>query len=652
MQRERSGLNSFPEPIDLNQGSLPDNTSMDHEASWNNRLNPVENQYMLGGTDGNVSCINTAFEPSNITSSYVGNQMNSSSLSMQNQSSNRGSLNLNLNHGYSWDHDIHRSSGASLPHNIYKSGHPEIEQVPTLYASSSNVGSCSGSSSTSSENLDAPGPSFGTWGSSCKRKALEGTSGQFYSSGSSSSNQPMGKGIMQHPVPGCYSASGTLSISSGHPSLSPLEQINPSSGVGMSRVAPGHLSSSSVPGVVPTSARTYNTRLHHGRHESVPFGTSRSTSVRNSSGVYAAQLSLPITNIDSSELRSQITLPVIQPSNLNQPQVMHSNEARGAHVYPLNRPFSSRGGSSSSSFMVSGDGGSETHEEVNVRSSRRNNLEYPMTVSAPETRNVLQDQIDWSFAPGASASSRNHSSGSRVGPSGVGRTYSSAWLPHQVQTTQNHQRSTESFPWIPFNQIDPEPGTRRSHFPLSPSPEEAPSTSQAHHQLDQRSAAFLMDMAGDDSNGWSERSAVESRHRLIRQLLTAMRRGVHLPAEDYMLIDPFINGFAELHDRHRDMRLDVDNMSYEELLALEERIGSVNTGLSEEKIRGSMKQRKFEAIRVFQNLEPCCICQEDYVTGEDIGILDCGHEFHTRCIKQWLTLKNLCPICKTTALAT
>lgn len=35
-----------------------------------------------------------------------------------------------------------------------------------------------------------------------------------------------------------------------------------------------------------------------------------------------------------------------------------------------------------------------------------------------------------------------------------------------------------------------------------------------------------------------------------------------------MLIDPFINGFAEMHDRHRDMRLDVDNMSYEVLQSI------------------------------------------------------------------------------------
>ncbi|URD83240.1 zinc finger, C3HC4 type, domain containing protein [Musa troglodytarum] len=36
-----------------------------------------------------------------------------------------------------------------------------------------------------------------------------------------------------------------------------------------------------------------------------------------------------------------------------------------------------------------------------------------------------------------------------------------------------------------------------------------------------------------------------------------------------------------LFDEHHDMRLDIDNMSYEDLLALEERIGNVNTGLSE-----------------------------------------------------------------------
>ncbi|PAL64509.1 hypothetical protein CEJ83_20840 [Acinetobacter baumannii] len=52
------------------------------------------------------------------------------------------------------------------------------------------------------------------------------------------------------------------------------------------------------------------------------------------------------------------------------------------------------------------------------------------------------------------------------------------------------------------------------------------------------------------------------------------------------------------------------------------------------------------------DLEPCCICQEEYTDGDDLGVLDCGHNFHTDCIKLWLMRKNLCPICKTTALPT
>jgi hypothetical protein len=126
--------------------------------------------------------------------------------------------------------------------------------------------------------------------------------------------------------------------------------------------------------------------------------------------------------------------------------------------------------------------------------------------------------------------------------------------------------------------------------------------------------------------------------------------------QDLLLIDrSLIMRRANLIDRHRDMRLDVDNMSYEELLALGERIGYVNTGLSEEKIMSSLKQWKY-AIRALDDpptcVEPCCICQEDYVEDEDLGRLDCGHDFHTACIKQWLVIKNLCPICKKTALGT
>ncbi|RWR96391.1 zinc finger protein [Cinnamomum micranthum f. kanehirae] len=121
-------------------------------------------------------------------------------------------------------------------------------------------------------------------------------------------------------------------------------------------------------------------------------------------------------------------------------------------------------------------------------------------------------------------------------------------------------------------------------------------------------------------------------------------------------------GVGNFIDQHRDMRLDIDDMSYEELLALEERIGDVNTGLSEETISSCLKTRRYvlctvsspsdqPADMVMLDKETCIICQAEYEESEKIGILDCGHDYHADCIKQWLLVKNICPICKASALA-
>ncbi|KAM0008771.1 putative transcription factor C2H2 family [Helianthus debilis subsp. tardiflorus] len=99
------------------------------------------------------------------------------------------------------------------------------------------------------------------------------------------------------------------------------------------------------------------------------------------------------------------------------------------------------------------------------------------------------------------------------------------------------------------------------------------------------------------------------------------------------------------------MRLDIDNMSYEELLALEERIGNVNTRLTEETIAKHLKQKWYVVERGQPDVEPCSVCQEEYKDGDDLGTLECGHDFHHGCIKQWLQHKNLCPICKSTGFA-
>ncbi|CAN6450906.1 unnamed protein product [Victoria cruziana] len=117
----------------------------------------------------------------------------------------------------------------------------------------------------------------------------------------------------------------------------------------------------------------------------------------------------------------------------------------------------------------------------------------------------------------------------------------------------------------------------------------------------------------------------------------------------------FLGGLS-FHDQHRDMRMDIDNMTYEELLALEERMGSVSTALSEEALSKCLHHAIYTSrppvagMKVSEDDDvKCSICQEEYVNGDEIGSLQCDHCYHVSCIQVWLRLKNWCPICKAPA---
>ncbi|XP_071908224.1 uncharacterized protein [Coffea arabica] len=112
-----------------------------------------------------------------------------------------------------------------------------------------------------------------------------------------------------------------------------------------------------------------------------------------------------------------------------------------------------------------------------------------------------------------------------------------------------------------------------------------------------------------------------------------------------------IYGSRSLFDHHRDMRLDIDNMSYEELLALGERIGTVCTGLSEDSLFKCLTESIYCSSDQLQEEGTCVICLEEYKNMDNVGTLrSCGHDFHVGCIRKWLSIKNLCPICKASAL--
>lgn len=87
----------------------------------------------------------------------------------------------------------------------------------------------------------------------------------------------------------------------------------------------------------------------------------------------------------------------------------------------------------------------------------------------------------------------------------------------------------------------------------------------------------------------------------------------------------------------------VDNMTYEELLELEEQIGKVSKGLTEEEIK-KLKQEKFIKFKYLE--DKCIICQYDFKELENVVVLPCNHCFHFQCINPWLSKQHDCPLCK------
>lgn len=719
MQGQRRTIDSYPENVDFDQGSVSNGNSM-NQQTWNNMFDPEETRlpnYMQSSGEPNFTCGNAVSQDVRSFSSW-GSGEASTSANPLNQAIDDGSkmehswstsfsvhtgaaprleerrfessnvlhhenghvgssVNVDRNTGYVGDSGKNgQGMAATVSSNLGKSGGPEPEQIPFAGFSSCNVGPSLISGSILEENDGGSASSLGSWGSSCKRKALEGTSGQSYPGGSSSCFAQAENSVW-NTVPARHSASSSLSISTpprNSRTASATEQLNPRIGVGTGGEAFDDFPPLSVPGNSESSLRNFERRVSSGHHqEPVPFNLSSIGRSRQIHLISPFQMpsSRPPSYSEYLESRSAAANNIgASPSQSN---VMHSpGLPRNVHPFPWNGASISRAGSSSSSMNRSGDRGLALREEANLANMSRNSAEHSMSVHANEMRTLAQDPTNWSLATGnINTSGVVVPSTSRVGASSSVHPLTPSWILHPNPQTHNQQRLSGFSPWTLFPSVDSEPGGQSAYFPPLSSGATASSqetiasagpSSQGYRQPHLR-PAVSMERQGDDVLGMPHSlralaADIEGRHRLIseiRQVLSAMRRGENLRAEDYMLFDPLIfHGLPEIHDRHRDMRLDVDNMSYEELLALGERIGDVKTGLDEDKILKLMKQRKcmYISTRNPKDMEPCCICQEEYKLGDDLGTLECGHDFHTNCIKQWLVLKNLCPICKTTGLIT
>ena len=87
-----------------------------------------------------------------------------------------------------------------------------------------------------------------------------------------------------------------------------------------------------------------------------------------------------------------------------------------------------------------------------------------------------------------------------------------------------------------------------------------------------------------------------------------------------------------------------DNMTYEQLLALEESNGKVSKGLTKAQINSLPE--KMWLNRGDAEEESCSICFDNFERRQKIKKLPmCGHEYHSSCLNKWLNEQKRCPMC-------
>ena len=96
------------------------------------------------------------------------------------------------------------------------------------------------------------------------------------------------------------------------------------------------------------------------------------------------------------------------------------------------------------------------------------------------------------------------------------------------------------------------------------------------------------------------------------------------------------------HRPHDPANPDVDNMSYEQLLALGDSAGAVSRGYTKSEIDENLPTRKHQGAKI-----SCLICMESIQKGVSmVKRLRCGHLYDADCITEWLQKEKRCPLCQ------
>ncbi|CAA0810285.1 E3 ubiquitin ligase BIG BROTHER-related [Striga hermonthica] len=166
--------------------------------------------------------------------------------------------------------------------------------------------------------------------------------------------------------------------------------------------------------------------------------------------------------------------------------------------------------------------------------------------------------------------------------------------------------------------------------------------------------------AGDESgneNAELDPSAFSSDEAYARALQDAEEREL---ADRLLALAGINNMVAEDEDEDEDVdeeeeehdgnlqdtweEVDPDELSYEELIALGDVVGTESRGLSEDTI-ASLPSIKYQSQGIHEGSDSCVICRLDYEDGDTLTILSCKHSYHKECINNWLQINKVCPVC-------
>ncbi|KZV54565.1 hypothetical protein F511_01363 [Dorcoceras hygrometricum] len=681
MQGQRSSFSTLPENLSFDRSSAATDTGIDPQMSWNGIHTSAQNliqeyriplcdpsvSYLLDGRhegqSGECSVGQTSagaasnqgeqnqrktdhawnvlsrdthtleepqHRPSNDISTDVirmdpnGNHVPDGFALLNNLSSGTLTRDLNMSPVYE-DHADDDCQVVEHP-NTYVSIGSSSEQRVSSGGSSDSFGVPSGRGKYATRYTETRAVSVDGRRVSGKRK-FEVT-GQSSGAGSSSFNPHAERSqfnyIPTHPI-----SASNASISSHAENVvvnnNGSQPSNPTLRIGVGEnvsASPFSLAASGTPG---SSHRHFRLRVN-GSHQKDPMpgdlypteanvGNLDASSSRRSSRLVLRNRVLHLNSAPEAETRSARG----QLNHLHVPSVRLNPQ-------PLLNGASSSRSSRSHASALSQQRDVVLYEEPMQRHVPRNILEHPIFIPASE-RSSSQQPTNWNFASGNNSTTGNVSSNSLVGSSSGVNSAAPLWPQHSYPQYSRRLSELVRRSLISSTGTDSGGPTSRPAPRPGSSAQSRETAFTENHMSNSRSTFFERHVDGALGLPYPLRSlasASEGRGAMmserIRRVLDLMRRG--------------------------------EGLRLEELLALEERIGNVCTGLTEESISTLLKTHKHVNVRAENPVETelCSICREEYAEGEDVGTLECGHNFHQECIKQWLMRKNLCAICKTTGL--